>query len=442
VNSKQFKEWLRFGLYKRHKKPVGSETLNSVLGILEGKAKYEGEEKPVYLRLTEYQDKIYLDLGGIDWKAVEIDANGWQIVCDYPVRFRRPKGMLPLCMPERDGDISEIKQVLNLTDESWTLVLSWLSFCFYPVHPHPVLILSGEQGSGKSFMAEILKILIDPGKAPLQPEPKDLQNLSIAANNRWVLCFDNLSNISHWISDAFCRIATGGGFTTRTLFENDEETIFEFLRPIILTGIDSLATRSDLLERSILINLPSIPEEKRLTEDELRAKFEQIQPRVLGAILSSVSQTLKALPHTNPKQLPRMADFAKWAIASEPSLGLTFGSFFSAYSDNRTTANETALEVSPLAIAIQNLMERDRSWEGTATQLLTKLEEDKLAPLKTVASRSWPNSPANLGKMLTRLAPNLRATGINIILGGKSNGQRIIHLENKGILPTLSDPNS
>ena len=425
INSKQFKEWLRFSLYKRYEKTVGSETLNSVLGALEGKAKYEGKEQPVYLRFALYQGKIYLDLGDADWKAVEIDSDGWRITSDYPVRFRRPKGMLPLCMPGRDGDISELKRVLNLADESWTLILSWLSFCFYPNHPHPILLLHGEQGSGKSFTAQSLKSLIDPGKAPLQPEPKELQDLSIAANNRWVLCFDNLSNISNSMSDALCRIATGGGFATRTLYENDEETIFEFLRPIILTGIDSLATRSDLLERSILINLPSIPEENRLTEDELRTKFEHIKPRVLGAILNAVSQTLKTLPNTNPKQLPRMADFAKWAIASETALGLAPGSFLSVYSDNRATAHETALESSPVAVAIQNLMKERQFWTGTAAELLTEVEN--LTPEKTIKSRHWSSSPIHLSKILTRLAPDLRAIGIDIT-PKKIKGRKMIEL--------------
>jgi hypothetical protein len=118
----------------------------------------------------------------------------------------------------------------------------------------------------------------------------------------------------------------------------------------------------------------SIPEENRLTENALRAKLEQIQPKFLGAILNSVSQTLKALPHTNPKQLPRMADFAKWAIASETALGLAPGSFLSAYGDNRATAHETALESSPVAIAIQSLMKDCQFWKGTAADLLTELE--------------------------------------------------------------------
>jgi hypothetical protein len=218
----------------------------------------------------------------------------------------------------------------------------------------------------------------------------------------------------------------------------DEETIFEFLRPIILTGIDSLATRSDLLERSILINLLSIPEEKRLTEDELKTKLEQVQPRVLGAILNSVSQTLKALPYTNPKKLTRMADFAKWAISSETALGLTPGSFLLAYGNNRATAHETALESSPVAVAIQNLMRERQFWEGTATDLLAKLET--LISEKITSSRQWSNNPVHLGKTLTRLAPDLRAIGIDI-MSKKSNGQKIIHIESKGILPTLTYPN-
>ena len=40
----------------------------------------------------------------------------------------------------------------------------------------------------------------------------------IAARNSWCVAFDNLSGIAPWISDSLCRLATGGGFTTRELF--------------------------------------------------------------------------------------------------------------------------------------------------------------------------------------------------------------------------------
>lgn len=218
--------------------------------------------------------------------------------------------MLPLPMPEPGGNILELKQVLNFSDRDWVLVLCWLLFCLYPNHPHPILILSGEQGSGKSLTSKTLKSFVDPQKSPLLSEPKDLRDLAISANNRWSLGFDNLSGISNYLSDALCRIATGGGFATRTLYENDEETIFEFTRPIVINGIDSLATRSDLLERSILVTLPTIPEDRRLTEHELHSRLEKIEARVFGALLTAMSETLKKLPDVQFHRLPRMADFA------------------------------------------------------------------------------------------------------------------------------------
>ena len=278
IRSKAFKHWLGYHLYTQHSKTLGSETLNTVLSILEAQALYEGESHTVHLRVAESDGKIYIDLGTPDWNAVEVDSQEWSIVSDYPVKFRRSPYQLPLPIPTRGGGVEELRQILNFDESDWVLVLCWITFCFIPYHPHPILILQGEQGSGKSFASRTLKSLVDPAKSPLQPEPKDLRNLAINANNRWLIAFDNLSSISNSQSDALCRIATGGGFTTRTLFENDEETIFEFIRPMLINGIDSIATRSDLLERSILVTLPTISEDQRLTEDELKLRQSQVLP--------------------------------------------------------------------------------------------------------------------------------------------------------------------
>lgn len=306
--------------------------------------------------------------------------------------------------------------------------MSWLSFCFYPNFSHPILILSGEQGSGKSGASRLLKNLIDPGKASLLPEPKELRDLAISANNRWLLCFDNFSGISNRLSDTLCRVATGAGFSTRTLHKNDEETIFEFIRPILINGIDDLATRSDLLERAILVTLPTIPEDQRLTEDELEAKIEAIKPRILGVLLTAVSETLRALPKVQPAVLPRMADFARWAIAAETALGFERDSFLHAYSQNRQNAREIALEASPIAIALQRFMEFQENWQGSATELLEELEhlDNGHLPKK----RTWATSSRSLGRILRRIAPDLRAIGIEVAQGKGSGGQRFVSIEN------------
>src|SRR5262249_19283903 len=155
-----------------------------------------------------------------------------------------------------------------------------------------VLCLSGEQGAGKTTQARALRLLVDPNTAPVRAEPREARDLAIAANNGWVVGLDNVSYLPPWLSDAMCRLASGGGFSTRTLYENEEETIFSGQRPILLNGIEEVATRPDLLDRALLICLPTIPEEKRRTEEDYWSKFEKSLPRILGALLDAVSAGL------------------------------------------------------------------------------------------------------------------------------------------------------
>lgn len=412
VRSSTFKQWLQQELYLQYGKTVGSETLNQVLGLLEGKANFRGEEREAFLRIAEWEGKVYLDLGREDWQAIEVDTEGWRLVSEPPVRFRRVNNLLALPQPQTGGSLTELRELVNMDDDAWVLAINWLLFSFYPKYPHPILVLHGEQGTGKSYTANLLKALIDPGKAPLIPNVADLRNLAIAAENRWVLAYDNLSHLSADQSDALCRISTGGGFSTRTLYEDDEETVFEFIRPQMLTGIDSLASRGDLLERSLMVRLSRIPEEERLTEAELNAKLEQLQGRILGALLTALSETLKRLPDTKPEKLPRMADFARFAIAAETALDLPVGSFLQVYAGNRQEAHETALEASPVALAIQQMMATRQSWRGTATDLLTELA--KLVDDRTRQSKGWAGNARSLGKALTRLAPDLQGIGIEV----------------------------
>ena len=429
VRHKTFKRWLQRELYLQYGKMAGSETLNQVLGILEAKATFEGDEQEVHLRVAEYKGKVYLDLGTDDWKAIEISPEGWKVVSEYPVRFRRTENLLPLPVPEQGGSIVELKELLNLDEDGWVLAVNWLLFSFYPKYPHPILVLHGEQGTGKSYTAKLLKALLDPGKAPLIPNVADLRNLAIQSENRWVMVYDNLSHLTANQSDALCRISTGGGFSTRTLYENDEETVFEFIRPQVLTGIDELASRGDLLERSLMVKLLTIPEDERLTEAELGAKLEKLRGRILGALLTALSQTLKQLPLTKVDRLPRMADFARFAIAAETALDLPVGSFLQVYTGNRQEAHETALESSPVALAIIRLMDCRESWEGSSTDLLIELE--KFVDEATLKKRTWTGTPKKLGKALTRLAPDLRGVGIDTIRPTRSSGKRLIRLERR-----------
>ncbi len=272
-----------------------------------------------------------------------------------PVKFRRARGMLPLPVPEQGGSADKLRALVNLEDDDhdgWRLLLAWLVQALRPKGPYPVLILQGEQGSAKSTIERLLRALVDPSTAPLRTTPRNEHDLYIAATSAWVVAFDNISNLPPWLSDAVCRVSTGGGFSTRTLYENREQELFDAMRPVILNGISDVATRPDLLDRAIVLTLPSIPEENRRPESEVWERFDRERPAILGALLDAASTALRELPRTKLDSMPRMADFALWATAAEEGFGWESRTFMRAYSGNRAEANDLALETDPVAGAV------------------------------------------------------------------------------------------
>lgn len=422
IRGRNFQRWLSRRFFEQYRRAPGFQALQEALRVLEGHAFFDGARYPVFLRVAATGDKLYLDLANDTWQVVEIDADGWRVLDSgqIPVRFKRAKAMLPLPTPVRDGDVSELKRFVNVDTDSWALMLGWLVACFRSTGPYPILALHGEQGSAKSTTARTLRSLIDPNAAPLRSEPKDPRDLMIAANNGWLVALDNLSFVSGWLSDALCRLATGGGFATRSMYENDEETIFDAMRPSILTGIEELANRSDLLDRSLILQLPRIPDAKRRTEAEHWRAFREAHGRILGAILNALSVALQKLPETHIEELPRMADFALWATAAECGMGLRSGEFMEAYRGNRESAHESALESSSVAKYVIKVAV-DGNWDGRASELLTHIET--MASESEMHSKTWPKDGKSLSGNLRRLAPNFRAIGIELDFGSRGRGK-------------------
>jgi hypothetical protein len=257
----------------------------------------------------------------------------------------------------------------------------------------------------------------------------------IAAKGNAVLAFDNLSHIPVWFSDFLCCLATGAGYGTRSLYENDEEEVFALQRPVIFNAITDVATRPDLLDRTILLELPRVSEEKRKNEQDLNALFERHAPLILGALFDAVATGLKNLPDTHPENLPRMADFARWVTACAPSLGMTEEVFAKAYKTNRETVRDliaetsTVLQVVEEWLATQLLKTDGTIYNDTATHLLTALtwSLNQRRDFDTQKAPDWPKSALALGRALKRLAPVLRARGFDIS-AAKKDGNRSIKI--------------
>jgi len=418
VMSQPFRSWLTAEFFANVGKTPGASALHDAVNTLEAVALHDPESThgSVALRVGGDASEIAIDLGDNQWRCVVVTAEGWRIEPHGEHRFRRSKAAEALPEPASGGDFRLLRKYVRVDDIGWTLLASWMLAALCPLGPYPILPFFAEQGCGKTFATRLIRNLIDPSAAAVRSEPKDVRDLSIAADNSWLLALDNVSRISSEISDVLCRISTGGSFAARKLYSDREEAVFTFMRPTILTAIQDVVARPDLLDRAVTVRLQPIPEDERRTETALLAEFEADRPAIFGAMLDALSLGLRELPRIKAQKpkLPRMADFALWALATEPAY--TVGEpFLEVYGGSRIDAHALALDGNVIVGAVKKLVGTvapdetgRRSWSGSATELLTRINE--LSDEDTRRQRDWPRSARGLSNALRSIAPSLRSS--------------------------------
>jgi hypothetical protein len=422
IRSKLLRSFLRRCHYQATGEAASAAEIRSALDLLEARALVDGQERTVHVRAAEHDGHIYLDLADEHWRVVDIGADGWRVIGSSPVRFRRPAGMLPLPVPERGGSIETLRSFLNLPSRNdFVLIVAWLLAALRAGGPYPLLAISGEQGSAKTVLSKLLRALIDPNAAPVRGLSREERELMIAASNGYLLAFDNLSGLPVWLSDALCRLASGGSFAVRQLYTDDDEMLFEAARPILLNGIEDVISRPDLGDRAIFLTLSPIRETQRWPESGLWHEFESARPFILGALLDAVVHGLRGIDGVQLDRLPRMADFAIWATACETALWPA-GIFARAYAANRRAAIESIIEADPVATCVRAIMADRTMWSGSASDLLRLCAEhfDGTACAK--------NSRALAGR-LRRAQTFLRTLGIEIAFSREGRtGTRTIRM--------------
>ncbi|WP_208999116.1 DUF6371 domain-containing protein [Roseibium sediminis] len=429
LESKNFKRWFSARIHEQFVHVPSGQSIADALRILEVRAFEEGRCLQPFIRTGWDGEACWLDLADDAWRAVRITRHGWEVMENPPVKFLRTETMEQFPDPIKAELIEELRPFVNASDDDYKLIVAWLVACLFGrARNYPVLALGGEQGSGKSTMARLLRSLTDPCHVSNLSTPKDERDLIVMAISSHVLSFDNVSKVENWFSDAICRLATGAGFITRKLHSDGDPFWFQGSRPVLLNGIPSLTERADLAERSLTVRLLKIDETSRQSEDEFWKAWELAKPGILGALLDAVSAALRHWETVELKEKPRMADFAHMMTAAEPGLGWETGEFMAAYTANRQATTEAVFESDPVAVAIQKFIQDEHptnGWEGTATELLGHL--NRIVSEDIRRSRFWPAKPNALGNAIDRAAPLLRHRGIHMTK--RSTGaQRLIIL--------------
>ncbi len=362
-----------------------------------------------------------------------ITQEGWHVVERPPVMFRHYVHQAPQCEPQHGGTMDNLLDLVNLPGKQASLLFQvCLVAALLPDISSPITAVSGEQGSAEN-------------NAPQNDAIDDRYTSSLAS----LSLPDNLREFVQLAcppprrilrqSQSPSRVALGchvpalhrGWILQRELYSDDEDVIYAIRGLGGINGINLVATKPDLLDRCIIFRLEAIPPEKRLPEQALWHRFQEIKPLVLGSMFDALCAAIRR--HSIPRtvgDLPRMADFALWGMDIAEALGHTSDEFMRAYKANVQLQNESALEESPVAQAVLAFVKEGQEWEGTASDLMSEFErraeELKINP----KAREWPKGPNVLSRRLREVMPVLRRVGVTLV-EQRTADSKIWHLARK-----------
>lgn len=432
IRGEFFKRWLHAAYWEETAKGFSNEQFSTFAGSIEGRAYSQKNKIFLHNRIARIGKKLYYDLGdGIN--VVEINPDGYGLITNSPVKFRRYRHQKIQVMPLAGGSLTKISPFVNLKDKyDIVLLLTYIVAVFIPDIPRGVIVCHGAQGSAKSTVLKVIRALVDPSSTPIIISPKDIGELVQISNHHYCVYLDNLSYLSEDLSDALSGLVTETGLSKRKLFTDEDDIMFYQKNAIGITGITIVPSKADLLDRSIIITLERIPEDKRRGELEFWADFEKQKPYLLGAVFSALSKVLSIVDTIEIKNKPRLADYAQFAAAASIALGGSVEGFLVAYRENIKRQNQTALESSPVAQTIIRFMENKDAWEGTSSTLFNELNEiAENMHFSTNKYDGFPKSPNWLWKKVMQVKPNLEAIGIYPARRESTTGTIITLIKNK-----------
>jgi primase-polymerase (primpol)-like protein len=424
----QFTSWLKRKYFDEYEEYPSSTPLSRVVDGIKSRAEI-ADMKELHMRATKNNNSIYVDLAQNNLKKIKISPDGYKIVENEKVEFLQNDEISKLPEPSQEAGIESLKKLNELTmleGRKLVLIISWLTSVYYTPGSYPILIITGEAGSGKSVLSKMLRFLVDPagidGKEVIE-SINDNRGINGIALNRHVVARENISRISQTENDTLSAISTGTSQGARSMYTNFGVDTIRVKNPIILNGINITGIKSDLLDRSIMIRKEKIKSNKN--ESQIWRRVNEYHPEILGGLCKLISQGVSRLKKIDlsDKEKTRMANYSEWLEAISGPMqkipGLENIHPLDAYKRNRRNAGEIAMDSGAFTKAIKECLKskartEDKSegevvFKGSATEVLREMEDFSTPEQRE--SKQWPSSPVSAGRRLERIKTTLRKIG-------------------------------
>lgn len=436
VNSKKGNRIIWRAVLKLNPKAMRSE----LKAIIEDMIAYAEDFAPKvttyhrYAPLKDGQIGIEIFLNNPAQDRIRVTASGYEVLSEpSEIIFRQVSISEPLPYPANSKSVSVLKELLNLDDLEFMLLVAWLTYTMSlpkaPGSKYVFLVINGDQGTGKSFISRIIQKVVDPNALGIVSMPSKIEDLGLIIRDTHVACFDNNRTFSNKQSDKFCQISTGASEAKRQLYTDGDLHVTRLHGAVVLNGINDLITQSDLAQRCLTFNLNRIPDVDIKSEAQMLRIFDQAHAEIFAYLLNLMTEIYYQLPEVLVIRQERQIDFCKWLAALECVRRLPVGELQNAYSDNLKETQLDTLQGSTLASAVLSFAENignEGFWKGSPQQLLDKLED--ACGFDTRYTRDFPSNPIAMSKRLKGLKASLLTQGIEVQFGrGKERHITIVN---------------
>jgi ABC-type oligopeptide transport system ATPase subunit len=437
IESGEFGGWLSATYFAQYNELPTASKFKILNLFLHNYAKHNGTEIAVHNRVGYDKDAIWLDLVDRSNHAVKITKDGWDMIANPPVYFKKFGHMQQLPIPKKGGKFEELLPFFNITnDEDIVLLFSWIVVSLIPNIQKPFFWLIGEKGTGKTTVAKLVRLLIDPvegGGLLLGKKPMEVAQ---QLDHNYLPFFDNFSTISNAVSDLFCLGYSNGNASKRGLFTNADDYHFKLSGSALFACLNLPRIRADFYERSIGITLEKMDTSTRREDMLMMEAFFELRPRIFGALLDVLSKTMEVKPSIHIDRLYRIADFQVWGAAASEAIGFGKDAFLSALERIHENSKEPMPENGILIDEIRQFMNDKQYWEGYPIELLGFIKASS-SNIKLL-----PKDASSLGKKIRKVLPNLKGIGIEIDIRSYSDSKGKLYRIWNHNTPVLSNQNN
>jgi hypothetical protein len=276
------------------KKVIGNRVLPIGDSFTDGVWYNPGNNKTI--KITPDSLEIFDRLESPIWRKVK--ENPIPTQKEYLNQFNEAENMEPQSLIDFYRD--NILNYIRCSVDDLVALTSWLVTALVCRPLAYIGEFIGPSNCGKSTGADFAKDLVDPafqslgsGSSRSVFSGKTDEDFFALVAEQQVTIIDNIGILKPQVQDVLCQISTGLRYNTRILYTQMQMNRY-IQKPLIMTGLSKVITRSDLISRTMTINFDEVPNyNNRLLED-----WYQDKPFILAGLLHLTARAMKLVEGT------------------------------------------------------------------------------------------------------------------------------------------------